>query len=217
MTIDPAAFIRAETLLKPLEFVPELRLHLADVAVDLWQATEETLEKTGLPPPYWAFAWPGGQGLARYLLDHPAIVAGKRVVDLGAGSGLTSLAAAKAGAASVLAVDIDVFALAAIQLNAAANGVTIATSDADLMAEPLKDCDLLLIGDLCYERPLAERVTTWARAQAARGIPVLLADPGRAYLPETGLQRITTYTIPTNLDLEDHESRETAIFRLMAP
>lgn len=216
MITDPSDFIRTQTILKATDFVPELRLYQADLAVDLWQATEETLEKTGLPPPYWAFAWPGGQALARYLLDHPAILEGKRVVDLGAGSGLTSLAAAKAGAASVLAVDIDPFALAAIALNAEANGLKVSTSDADLMAGPLLDCDLLLIGDLCYERPLAERVTTWVRQQAARNIPVLLADPGRAYLPETGLQRLLTYTVPTNLDLEDHTSRETAIYRLMA-
>lgn len=215
MTTDYSSFIRQQTILKELEFLPGIRLYQADAALELWQATEATLEAIALPPPYWAFAWPGGQALAKYLLEHPAIVAGKRVVDLGAGSGLTSLAAAKAGAAEVTAIDIDPFALAAIALNATANQLPIATSDADVMAGPLENCDLLLIGDLCYERPLADRVTTWARQQAARPMPVLLADPGRAYLPDTGLQRLATYTVPTNLDLEDKTSRETAIYRLL--
>jgi predicted nicotinamide N-methyase len=212
--MDHAAFIRSQTRLLHPSAVPELRLWLADSAVDLWQATEETLAAANLPPPYWAFAWPGGQALARYLLDHKPIVAGKRVIDLGAGSGLTSLAAVLAGAASVLAVDIDPFALAAIRLNAEANGLTVSTSDADLMAGPLTACDLLLIGDLCYEKPLADRVTVWARQQAQRGIPVLLADPGRAYLPDSGLLRLADYAIPTSLDLEDREERSTTIWSL---
>ncbi|MFY7777236.1 MAG: class I SAM-dependent methyltransferase [Elstera sp.] len=215
---DALTFIRAQTALKPPSAVPELLLHLADEALPLWQATEAELQQSNLPPPYWAFAWPGGQALARYLLDHPELVAGKRVLDLGAGCGITSLAAAKAGAISVLAADIDVYACTAITLNAEANGLPqVRALSTDLLANPPPESiDLLLVGDMCYEKPLAEKAIAWATIAAARGVPVLLADPGRAYVPTSGLIERARYTIPTSLDLEDRETRETIIYALTA-
>lgn len=215
---DPAAFIRAQTVLKSASAVPELRLYLADEALPLWQATEAELQQSNVPPPYWAFAWPGGQALARYLLDHPETVAGKRVLDLGAGGGITSLAAAKAGAVSVIAADIDLYACTTITLNAEANGLTgVRAVSADLLAAPPPEgIDVLLVGDMCYEKPLAEKAIAWGRTVAARGVPVLLADPGRAYVPKTGLTELARYTIPTTLDLEDREARETVIYALGA-
>lgn len=211
---DPADFVRRETSIASAPLVPELRLHLADAALGLWQATEDELGRIGLPPPYWAFAWPGGQALARHLLDHPALVAGQRVLDFGAGCGIGALAAARAGAASVIAADIDEFAAAAIALNAALNDVTVAIETADVLAAPPR-ADLLLLGDMCYERPLAERVTEWARAAARAGVTVLLADPGRAYRPTDGLQELARYVVPTSLDLEDRTERETVVWRLV--
>lgn len=212
---DPAAFIRAQTRLRAASLVPELRLHLADAALPLWEATEATLAETGLPPPYWAFAWPGGQALARLLLDQPALAHGRRVLDFGAGCGIAALAAARSGAAQVTAADIDPFARAAVQLNAAANGLAVATTG-DRVTERPVDADLLLIGDMCYERPLAELVMPWAHRAAAAGVDVLLADPGRNYRPTAGLADIGGYDVPTSLDLEDRPVRATRIYRLAA-
>jgi predicted nicotinamide N-methyase len=209
---DPDAFIRAETSIAAASLVPEIRLHLADRALPLWEATEATLAARNLPPPYWAFAWPGGQAMARLLLDRPALVRGKRVVDFGAGCGIAALAAAKNGAATVTAIDIDGFARAAIAMNAALNDVAIQI--ADCLPEPV--CDLLLLGDMCYERPLAERVMGFARAALGRGTMVLLADPGRAYRPQDGLEELARYQVPTSLDLEDREIRETLVWRMVA-
>ena len=171
--------------------MPEIRLHLATEVTPLWHATEATLEKSQLPPPYWAFAWPGGQALARHLLDHPELVAGKSVLDIGAGSGLVSIAAKQAGAAHVTAAEIDAFAIAAIRLNAALNAVSIEIESRDLIGGDSR-WDTILVGDMCYERPLADRLTAWLRALAARGATVLLGDPGRAYLPKDGLRRDRT-------------------------
>ena len=213
MPSDPAAFIRANTAIATPALVPEIRLHLATEVTPLWHATEATLETSQLPPPYWAFAWPGGQALARHLLDHPALVAGKTVLDIGAGSGLVAIAAKRAGAACVVAAEIDGFALAAIALNAALNAVAIERAAADLVGEA-GAWDVILVGDMCYERPLADRLTTWLRALAACGALVFLGDPGRAYLPQTGLVEIGRYTVPTSLDLEDRTTRETLIWRL---
>jgi predicted nicotinamide N-methyase len=208
---DPDSFIRAQTSIGRAPLVPELALHLADRALPLWEATEATLAAGNLPPPYWAFAWPGGQAMARLLLDRPDLVAGRRVVDFGAGSGIASLAAAKSGAASVTAVDIDAFARAAIAMNAALNGLPVTVAD-----QPPPACDLLLLGDMCYERPLAERVMGFAGAALKQGSLVLLADPGRAYRPEAGLEELARYEVPTSLDLEDREMRETVVWRLVA-
>jgi predicted nicotinamide N-methyase len=212
VTRDPAAFVLAETKISTAPLVPELRLHLADAALPLWEATEATLAATNLPPPYWAFAWPGGQAMARLLLDQPDWARGKRVVDFGAGCGIAGLAAARSLAAEVTAVDIDDFACAAIRLNAALNRLELAITG---QAPDHKSCDLLLFGDMCYERPLAERVMGWAREGLSQGVTVLLADPGRAYQPTDGLEEIARYIVPTSLDLEDRETRETVVWRLV--
>jgi predicted nicotinamide N-methyase len=210
---DAEAFIRANTAIGTPSLVPEISLHLATEVTPLWHATEATLAKSQLPPPYWAFAWPGGQALARHLLDHPALIAGKSVLDIGAGSGLVAIAAKQAGAARVTAAEIDAFAIAAIRLNAALNAVAIETESGDLIGGDGR-WDTILVGDMCYERPLADRLTAWLRALAARGATVLMGDPGRAYLPKDGLAEIARYSVPTSLDLEDRISRETLIWQL---
>ena len=204
------AFIRdnSEILAPPL--VPEIRLHLASEVIPLWRKTEEELAKIGVPPPYWAFAWAGGQALARYLLDHADIVAAKRVLDFGAGSGLVALAAAKAGALHVTAADIDPFALAAIRRNAEINNVNVETTARDPIGAS-DIFDVILVGDMCYERPLAERLLAWLKESHAA---ILLGDPGRSYFPKTGLARLATYSVPTTRELEDREIRETGVWRL---
>jgi predicted nicotinamide N-methyase len=195
--------------------VPEVRLHLATEVTPLWEATEATLARTGLPPPYWAFAWPGGQAIARHILDNPAIVRGRRVFDFAAGSGLVAVAAAMAGAANATAAEIDDFAVAAIVLNAAANAVTVAAVAHDVVGtDPA--ADLILCGDVCYERPMTDHILPWLRARARLGTEVWLGDPGRAYLPKDGLVPIADYAVPTPLDLEDRTVRETRIWRLSA-
>ena len=208
--MTPESFITANAALMAPPLVPEIRLHLATEVVPLWRATEEELEKMGVPPPYWAFAWAGGQALARYILDHPQSVAGKRVLDIGSGSGLVAIAAAKAGAASVLAADIDAFSTAAIGLNAAANGATVSVTQDDLIGAE-GDWDVILVGDLFYERALAERLLAWL---TPLGRPALLGDPGRNYFPKDRVQRLALYNVQTSRDLEDREIRETGVYRM---
>jgi len=211
MIADPVAFIRAETRLRPVPHTPELVLHVADEATDLWQKTEEELGEIGLPPPFWAFAWAGGQALARYVLDHPGTVCGKRVLDFASGSGLVAIAAMKAGAARVTACDVDPFAIAAMGLNAAANGVEITPSQADLIGQDL-GWDTVLAGDICYERDLAERVTEWLFDLTRRGATVLIGDPGRSYLPQERLEKLASYAIPVTRSLEDAEIKNTSVW-----
>jgi predicted nicotinamide N-methyase len=213
---DRAAFIRANTWLKPVPHAPEILLHVADEAVPLWTKTEEELERAGLPPPFWAFAWAGGQALARYLLDHPETVRAKRVLDVGAGSGLVAIAAMKAGAASAMAADLDPFALAAIALNAAANGVAVSVSGEDPIGAAPGDFDLVLVGDLAYERDVAERLFAWLKTLAAAGTPALIGDPGRTYLPRADLVPLAEYAVPVTRDLEDSEIKKTSVWRLAA-
>jgi len=211
---DPASFIAAQTVIAHPPLVPEIKLHLATEITPIWQATETTLAQMNLPPPYWAFAWPGGQALTRFLLDQPDWVKGKRVLDFAAGSGLTAIGAAMAGAARVEAAEIDDFASAAIALNARINNVAIDLVNEDLIGvEPR--WEIVLAGDVCYERPMAERVIAWFRALAGRGVAILLADPGRAYLPQNGLVELARYQVPTTLELEDRQMRETIVWRLM--
>ena len=212
--IDPAGFVAANTRVQATPLVPEVRLHLASEVVPLWQATEAELEAQGLPPPYWAFAWAGGQALARYLLDQPEIVAGKRVLDFAAGSGLQGIAAARAGAASVEASEIDRFAVAAIGLNAALNDVAVTLRAEDLVGAAGEAWDLVLAGDVCYERPMAESVWTWLRVLAASGVAVLTGDPGRSYLPKEGLERVTAYAVKTTRELEDSDVRNAVVWRV---
>ncbi|MFO1059002.1 MAG: 50S ribosomal protein L11 methyltransferase [Dongiaceae bacterium] len=209
-----AAFVRAQTALDAPPLVPEIRLHLATEVTPLWQATEATLQATGLAPPYWAFAWPGGQALARHLLDRPALVAGRRVLDFAAGSGLAAIAAARAGATSAEAAEIDPLACAAIALNAAANGVAVACGAEDLVGSPSR-WDVVLAGDVCYERPMAGRVAAWLRQLAGAGALVLMGDPGRTYLPASGLAEQARYRVPTSRELEDRTERETVVWRVL--
>ena len=212
---EPARFVAANTALLSPPLVPEIRLLLATAVVPLWRKTEEELEAEGVPPPYWAFAWAGGQALARYVLDHPAEAAGKRVLDFGSGSGLVAIAAAKAGAADILAADIDAFACAAIALNAIANGVVLRVTHNDVIGMPCT-WDTILVGDMCYERPLAERLLAWLGDCARNGATVLLGDPGRSYFPKSGVEKLGTYNVQTTRDLEDREIRETSVYRFTA-
>jgi predicted nicotinamide N-methyase len=211
------AFIARETRLLAPPLVPELRLHLAEESLAIWQKTEDELGALHVPPPFWAFAWAGGQALARYLLDHPDVVSGKRVVDLGTGSGLTALAAARAGAASVLATDIDPLALAAVALNSLSNGLAgrISTTAEDVLSAPPPRTDVLLIGDLFYERLLADRVLAYAEAAAANGATVLIGDPKRSYFPIDRFVEVARYCVPVTRDLEDSEIKNAAVWRLV--
>lgn len=211
---DPAAFVRAQTALVTPPLVPEIRLHLASAVTPLWRATEATLAAREVPPPYWAFAWPGGQALARYVLDDPGVVRGRSVLDFAAGSGLAGIAAIVAGAVSATAADIDRFADAAIALNAAANGVTIDVVGDDPIDRPSR-WDVVLAGDVCYEQPMAGRATTWLRRLAAAGTEVLLGDPGRSYRPADGVVELARYRVPTSLDLETRTECETVVWRLL--
>lgn len=213
--LDVAAFVRAQTAIAAPPLVPEIRLHLATQITPLWEATEATLAAANVPPPYWAFAWPGGQALARHVLDRPETVRGRRVLDFAAGCGLGAIAAAKAGAAHVLASDIDAIALEVMALNAALNGVAFATTSADLSRENDSPWDVIIAGDVCYERPMAEAILPWLRGLARQGIAVLMADPGRAYLPARGVEEIARYDVPTSLELEDRTLRTTRVLRLL--
>jgi predicted nicotinamide N-methyase len=213
------AFIRANTVLRPVPHVREIVLHVADESVPLWRKTEDELGAAGLPPPYWAFAWAGGQALARYVLDNPDLVCGARVLDLAAGSGLVAIAAAKAGAAPVIAADIDCFAESAMALNAEANGVCIEILTRDLLDDsaPLdRRYDVILVGDLFYERTTAERALAFLDRHAAIGTRVLLGDPGRAYLPRARLVKHCEYAVPVTRELEDQEIKRTAVWSLAA-
>jgi predicted nicotinamide N-methyase len=254
---DRRAFIRANTRVQAAPHVPEVRLHLADEAIALWQRTEDELAEIGLPPPFWAFAWAGGQALARYLIDHPEIVAGRTVLDLAAGCGIVAIAAMTAGAAAATATEIDAFALEAIALNAALNAVPVAVRGVDLLAgaasrdtpsagspaaaeaasagahapeaarptarvgtaAPVRphgsrSFDVVLAGDVFYERALAERALAFLRAEAARGAAVLIGDPGRSYLPQQELEPVETYQIAVTRALEDTEIKRTTVWRL---
>jgi predicted nicotinamide N-methyase len=214
--LDPTLFVRSNTVVSAPPLVPEIGLHLATEITPIWQATEDTLARSGLPPPYWAFAWAGGQALARFLLDHPERVAGRSVLDFGAGSGLVAIAAAKAGAASVLAAEIDDFAAAAIAANAALNDVSILVTMADVLETVVPQWEIVTAGDVCYERPMAERVTAWLRGLAARGVLVLLGDPGRAYLPSEGLVERARYIVPTSRELEDRDTRDGVVWQVLS-
>jgi predicted nicotinamide N-methyase len=207
--MTPQDFIVANAALTAPPLVPELKLYLASEVEPIWRKTEEELARAGVPPPYWAFAWAGGQALARYILDHPGIVRGKRVLDIGAGSGLVAMAAARSGARDVLAADTDGFACAAIALNASANGCVVAVTQDDLIGSA-GDWDMIMVGDLFYERPLAERLLAWLDTLPATA---LLGDPGRTYFPKARVEKLATYNVQTTRDLEDREIRETSVYR----
>ncbi len=214
---DPSRFILDNTRLLPVPLVPEIRLHVADEAVPIWQKTEEELGEIGLPPPFWAFAWAGGQALARFLLDNRDLVAGKRVIDFASGSGLVAIAACLAGAKTVLATEIDPFCRAAIGLNAQANDVAIAIEMQDITREPVRDADLIVAGDVFYEKDTADRVTDWFARQAGAGVPVLVGDPGRSYLPKARLTHLQEYSVPVTRELEDADIKATSVWRFLSP
>jgi predicted nicotinamide N-methyase len=212
--IDRSGFILANTRLMAPPLVPEIRLHLAEESLPIWRKTEEELGEMGLPPPYWAFAWAGGQALARYILDHRDRLSGRTVIDVGAGSGLSAIAAAKVDAAHVKASDIDAVAITAIGLNAGANGVTVEATSSDWLGDAPPPADIVLVGDLFYERPLAERVMAFVRAAAARGSLVLVGDPRRNYFPTDAFTALATYEVPVTRELEDAEIKHAAVWQL---
>jgi predicted nicotinamide N-methyase len=214
MTPEAAcAFVVAQTAIGRAPLVPEVALHLASEITPIWQATEQSLARQGVEPPYWAFAWPGGQALARFVLDHPSQVAGRRVLDFAAGCGIAAIAAARAGGA-VTAAEIDPLAAAAIRTNAALNGVTVAIALGDPLLHPA-EAEVILAGDVCYEARMTARVVPWLRVAAGCGITVLLADPGRAYLPREGLVPVARYDAPVTRELEDRLVRETILYRVL--
>lgn len=207
-------FIRTNTGIHTPPHVPEIKLHLADEAHELWHKTEQELCEIGLPPPYWAFAWAGGQGVARYILDHPAIVGGKRVLDFASGSGLVAIAAAMRNAASVTANDIDRFACHAITLNAGLNQVTLGFNDHDLIGQDLsKTTDILLAGDVFYDKPLADRLLPWFDMLSVKGMTIIVGDPGRSYLPRHRLTELAVYTVPVTRALEDADVKRTTVWQ----
>jgi predicted nicotinamide N-methyase len=210
--LDRAAFIRAQTRLLATPHAPEIKLYLADEATELWQKTEDELGEIGLPPPFWAFAWAGGQALARYLLDNPSLVAGRNVLDFASGSGLVAIAAAKAGAARVEACDIDDFALTAMELNARANGVALAVRGDALIGRD-EGWDVVLAGDVSYERDMAQQVTDWLETLARRGALALIGDPGRTYLARERLEAVAEYRVPVTRTLEDCEIKRSQVWR----
>ncbi len=213
--LDRPGFIRQNTRVLLVPHAPEIRLHLADDSTALWQKTEEELGEMGLPPPFWAFAWAGGQALARYVLDHPDVVRGKRVLDFASGSGLVAIAAMKAGAARVEACEIDQFAAAAIALNADLNGVAVSVRLEDIVGRD-DGWDVALAGDVSYERDMAGAVTDWLDALRRRGATVLIGDPGRSYLARERLEAIADYQVPVTRDLEDAEIKRTSVWRFRA-
>ncbi|MBS0297932.1 MAG: methyltransferase [Proteobacteria bacterium] len=209
---DRRAFILANTRLQRPPHAPELELWLADEITPIWRLTEEELGEMGLPPPFWAFAWAGGQAVARWVLDHPEEVAGKRVLDFACGSGLVGIAAMKAGAAEVLGSDIDDFCAAAVEENARANGVAMAFTNQDLLDRPPPEVDVICAGDVSYEKPMAERVHAWLADAAGRGVRVLIGDPGRTYFPRHGLEMLAEYQVATTRELEDMEIKRTGVW-----
>jgi len=207
-------FVRAHTAIAPAPLVPEIALHLASEITPIWQASEAWLGARDLAPPFWAFAWPGGQALARLCLDQPGLVAGRSVLDFAAGCGIGAIAAMRAGAASAEAAEIDPMAAVACRLNARLNGVALGVSAGDLVGRD-GGWQTVLAGDICYEAPMTGHVLPWLRRLAGRGAAVWLADPGRAYLPREGLVPVVCYRVPTSRELEDRTHRDVTVFRLL--
>ena len=213
--MTPAAisqFILAHTRPTATGFVPEIRLHLAAEPPGLWEMTERAAGRAGLPPPFWAFAWAGGQALARYVLDHREVVEGRRVIDVGTGSGLVAIAAGLAGAAASTASDIDPFAVAAVTLNAAANGVALTALAPDALDGDGAPAEVVLAADVCYEKVLAGRVLRFLRRARARGAAVLMGDLGRSYLPRSAFTELAVYDVPVPRALEDTDIKRTAVW-----
>lgn len=217
MRLTPAnapEFIAANTRLQAVPHAPEISLWLADEITPLWRLTEEELGEIGLPPPFWAFAWAGGQALSRWVLDNPTAFAGRSVIDLATGSGLVAIAAMKAGAAHCLAADIDPYCAAAVAANAASNGVEVSFTDQNLLDSPPPKVDIICAGDVFYEKPMAEAVLVWLKQAQAQGTRVIVGDPGRTYFPKSGLTLLAEYTVPTTRELEDQEVKRSRVWAL---
>ena len=214
MAEDPAAFIREVTAVSSAPACPEIKLHLATEITPLWEATEQALAGMKVEPPYWAFCWAGGQALTRFVLDNPDLSRGKRVLDFAAGCGISAIAAAMNDAAAVEAAEIDALAGAAISNNAALNGVDVRVVLDDLVGQPNR-WDMVVAGDVCYEKPMTEHIWPWLKQLAADGATVLMADPGRAYLPKMGLLEVGRMVVQTSLELEDKTSREVVVYRIV--
>jgi len=210
--MDAAAFVQAHTRLAPAVLVPDIKLHLATELTPLWQATEEFLQRHGMAPPFWAFAWPGSEALALHITQNPELVRGKRVLDFAAGCGLAALACVRAGAAHVEAAEIDKLAAAAMRLNAAANGLGLEVLLGDIVGTPCR-WDVILCGDVCYEEPMTRHILPWLAA-CARQVPVIIADPGRKYLPSARGKTLAVIEVPTSLELEDTQQRIVTLFQL---
>ncbi|MGN9914364.1 class I SAM-dependent methyltransferase [Phytohabitans sp. LJ34] len=211
---DSLGFVQAHTRLSPVPLVPEILLHQAEEAIALWERTE-TSSSGQQPPPFWGFAWAGGQALARYVLDNPSLVTARRVLDLAAGSGLVAIAAAKAGAASVTAVDIDPLSTAAVAANASANTVTVTAVERDVLDER-PDAEVILAGDVFYSREMATRMMAYFQRAVRAGTAVLVGDPGRAYLPPAGLRKLASYEVPVVATLEDAAIKHTTVWEILA-
>ncbi len=207
-------FVRARTAPAPVPLAPEISVFTAAELTPLWRATSTELEGWD-PSPYWAFPWAGGQALARFLLDHPEVVRGRSVFDFASGSGLGAIAAMKAGAARAVAADLDPVCQAAVQLNAELNGVAVGFRPGDAIGDPLPGFDLLLAGDVFYERPLAERALGWFRDLARRGVRVLAGDPGRLYSPQEGMQDLASYDVPTTREIESRPVMRTWVLEVL--
>ena len=207
-------FIQTHTIVASPPACPEIRMWTSTEVTPLWEATEEVLAAHNLPPPYWAFCWAGGQALTRYLLDQPELTSGQRVLDFAAGCGSAAIAAAMNGASKVEAAEIDPVAIEAIALNADLNGVSVELVQGDIVGQPCR-WDLVVAGDVCYERPMTEHIWPWLRRLAADGATVLMADPGRAYLPKLGLLELARFVVETSLDLEDRTQREVVIYKIV--
>ena len=214
--MSKAEFIRQNTTVMSPPLVPEIKLHLAHEAVPLWQKTEEELGEMGLAPPFWAFAWAGGQALARYVLDHSSTVESLRVLDLATGSGLVAIAAVQAGSASIVATDIGEFATTAAEMNAGLNRVSLDIKLEDVLHQQPPSADVILVGDLFYEKALAARCLTWLRQAQGQGAKVFIGDPGRSYLPKAQLEKLAEYNVPVTRDLEDAEIKKTSVWQLQA-
>ncbi len=215
MKKKPEAFILSQTRLGAHRGLPEIKLHGSQSSEAIWRAVGEWKNDPSPDLPFWAFAWPGGVGLARYILDHPETVRGKRVIDMACGSGLDGIAAMLSGAKSVTAVDIDPLAICATKMNAAANGVKVKTLEGIRMERAPRATDLIIAGDVCYEHIMSHRILKWFRLCAAEGIEVIMADPGRAYLPQEGLAELGRREVPTSREIEEEDSREVVIWKLL--
>ncbi|WP_155370544.1 class I SAM-dependent methyltransferase [Catellatospora vulcania] len=216
MTDSAVDFVRSYAALAPVPFLPEIKLHQADEPIGLWELTEGEY-RSEQPPPFWAFAWAGGQALARYVFDHPETTAGKRVLDLAAGSGLVAVTAALTGAASVRAVDIDPLSCAAIGLNAAANGVDVSVDQADILGGDAGDAEIVLAGDVFYSQAMADRMIGFLRRAVKNGTRVLVGDPDRAFLPKPLFAEVAAYDVPVPFALESVTVKHTRVWELRGP